>query len=92
MSPPPYGTFAAPLQATWIDTTTRPSRSLGTTLSCSTWTTAVGKAGEGEAILAKGWREMGCAKMLPTLGSELWGHAPLMPIDGISPQLWHSLT
>lgn len=84
-SSPPYGTFVAPLQAIWIGTTMRPSRSLGMTLSYSTWTTAAGKAREGEAMLAKGWWETaGCAKMLPTLGSELWSDAALMPTDGIS--------
>lgn len=36
-------------------------------------------------MLAKGWWETaGCAKMLPTLGSELWSDAALMPTDGIS--------
>ena len=45
--PPPDGKFVALPQATWTGTTMRPSRNLGTTLSCSTWTTAAGKAGGG---------------------------------------------
>lgn len=62
--PSPDGRFVAPPQATWTDTITRPSRNLGTTPSCCTWTTAVGKALE--AIPAQGWGENpGLAKMLP---------------------------
>lgn len=46
LSPSPHP-FPSLLQATWTGTTMRPSRNLGTTPSCFTWTTAAGKGGEG---------------------------------------------
>lgn len=45
-SPEPDDKFVGPPQAIWTGTTTRPLRNLGMTLSCSTWTTVVGKVGE----------------------------------------------